>query len=127
MSAKFDCMSPTPSKRGTKHLRSSATDAAGKCHWIHHRSPITDPDIVEKGRFRSCRTDFQHRTEYGMKGGGEGGRMGEPPAICFAIEDARVRSDRARHAKKTSRADARYAVSGCLRSAPLLVKYRWSQ
>src|SRR5262249_11675431 len=27
-------------------------------------------------------------TEYGIKGGGEGGRMGAPPAICSAIEDA---------------------------------------
>jgi hypothetical protein len=27
-------------------------------------------------------------TEYGIKGGGEGGRMGAPPAICAAIEDA---------------------------------------
>src|SRR5262249_23485253 len=27
-------------------------------------------------------------TEYGIKGGGEGGRMGAPPAICLAIEDA---------------------------------------
>ena len=27
-------------------------------------------------------------TEYGIKGGGEGGRMGAPPAIAAAIEDA---------------------------------------
>ncbi len=27
-------------------------------------------------------------TEFGIKGGGEGGRMGAPPAICSAIEDA---------------------------------------
>jgi CO/xanthine dehydrogenase Mo-binding subunit len=27
-------------------------------------------------------------TEYGIKGGGEGGRMGAPPAIASAIEDA---------------------------------------
>lgn len=27
-------------------------------------------------------------TEFGIKGGGEGGRMGAPPAICAAIEDA---------------------------------------
>jgi len=27
-------------------------------------------------------------TEYGIKGGGEGGRMGAPPAVCAAIEDA---------------------------------------
>ena len=27
-------------------------------------------------------------TEYGIKGGGEGGRMGAPPAIVAAIEDA---------------------------------------
>jgi CO/xanthine dehydrogenase Mo-binding subunit len=27
-------------------------------------------------------------TEYGIKGGGEGGRIGAPPAICSAIEDA---------------------------------------
>jgi CO/xanthine dehydrogenase Mo-binding subunit len=27
-------------------------------------------------------------TEYGIKGGGEGGRMGAPPAVCSAIEDA---------------------------------------
>src|SRR5262249_16020525 len=27
-------------------------------------------------------------TEYGIKGGGEGGRMGAPPAIGSAIEDA---------------------------------------
>jgi CO/xanthine dehydrogenase Mo-binding subunit len=27
-------------------------------------------------------------TEYGIKGGGEGGRMGAPPALCSAIEDA---------------------------------------
>jgi CO/xanthine dehydrogenase Mo-binding subunit len=27
-------------------------------------------------------------TEYGIKGGGEGGRMGAPPALCAAIEDA---------------------------------------
>jgi CO/xanthine dehydrogenase Mo-binding subunit len=27
-------------------------------------------------------------TEYGIKGGGEGGRMGAPPAISSAIEDA---------------------------------------
>jgi CO/xanthine dehydrogenase Mo-binding subunit len=27
-------------------------------------------------------------TEYGIKGGGEGGRMGVPPALAAAIEDA---------------------------------------
>ncbi len=27
-------------------------------------------------------------TEYGIKGGGEGGRMGAPPAVASAIEDA---------------------------------------
>jgi CO/xanthine dehydrogenase Mo-binding subunit len=27
-------------------------------------------------------------TEFGIKGGGEGGRMGAPPAICSALEDA---------------------------------------
>jgi len=27
-------------------------------------------------------------TEYGIKGGGEGGRMGAPPALAAAIEDA---------------------------------------
>ena len=27
-------------------------------------------------------------TEYGIKGGGEGGRMGAPPAIAAAVEDA---------------------------------------
>jgi CO/xanthine dehydrogenase Mo-binding subunit len=27
-------------------------------------------------------------TEYGIKGGGEGGRMGTPPALAQAIEDA---------------------------------------
>ena len=27
-------------------------------------------------------------TEYGIKGGGEGGRMGAPPALVSAIEDA---------------------------------------
>ena len=27
-------------------------------------------------------------TEFGIKGGGEGGRMGAPPAIAAAIEDA---------------------------------------
>ena len=27
-------------------------------------------------------------TEYGIKGGGEGGRMGTPPALAMAIEDA---------------------------------------
>ena len=27
-------------------------------------------------------------TEYGIKGGGEGGRMGVPPALASAIEDA---------------------------------------
>jgi CO/xanthine dehydrogenase Mo-binding subunit len=27
-------------------------------------------------------------TEFGIKGGGEGGRMGAPPALCAAIEDA---------------------------------------
>jgi CO/xanthine dehydrogenase Mo-binding subunit len=27
-------------------------------------------------------------TEYGIKGGGEGGRMGAPPAVASAVEDA---------------------------------------
>ena len=27
-------------------------------------------------------------TEFGIKGGGEGGRMGAPPAIAAAVEDA---------------------------------------
>ena len=27
-------------------------------------------------------------TEYGIKGGGEGGRMGAPPALASAVEDA---------------------------------------
>ena len=27
-------------------------------------------------------------TEYGIKGGGEGGRMGAPPALSSAVEDA---------------------------------------
>ena len=27
-------------------------------------------------------------TEYGVKGGGEGGRMGSPPALISAVEDA---------------------------------------
>ena len=42
------------------------------------------PDDIECGHVQTP----SPYTEYGIKGGGEGGRMGAPPAIASAIEDA---------------------------------------
>ena len=42
------------------------------------------PDILEVGHVETP-SPF---TEFGIKGGGEGGRMGAPMAIAHAVEDA---------------------------------------
>ena len=44
------------------------------------------PDDIECGHVQTP----SPYTEYGIKGGGEGGRMGAPPAIASAIEDALI-------------------------------------
>ena len=56
-------------------------------------------------------------TEFGVKGGGEGGRMGAPPAIAAAIEDAlQAARGQDRRAAGHARAPARPDPRG--RSAP---------
>jgi CO/xanthine dehydrogenase Mo-binding subunit len=49
-----------------------------------HPTPMETPADIRVGHIETP-SPF---TEYGIKGGGEGGRMGAPPAIAAAVEDA---------------------------------------
>ena len=74
---------------GTALFEEFAYDEAGQLQtalWTDYLIPTIKetPVDVEVGHIETP-SPF---TEYGVKGGGEGGRMGGPPAIAAAIEDA---------------------------------------